>query len=86
MEGGDGVWVLESGGVVWCRRVELMSVRITATLHITSTLTHPSTLLHPGVGGWMGWSVLDGVFGALEVDVMCDVGVGWRVCRVLEGV
>ena len=34
----------------------------------------------------MGWRVLDGVFGALEGGVMCGVGVGWRVCRVLEGV
>ena len=30
--------------------------------------------------------MLDGVFGALERDVMCGVRVGWRVCRVLEGV
>ena len=71
-----------------------MSLHITATLHITSTLTYPSILLHPGVGGWrrcVRWGggvewVLDGVFVALEGDVMCGVGVGWRVCRVLEGV
>ena len=36
---------------VWCRRVEVMSLHITSTLHIT----HSSTLLHPGVGeGGMG--------------------------------
>ena len=89
LEGGGGAWVLESGGVVWCRRVELMSVHITATRHITSTLTHPSTLLHPGVGGWSGcvrwgggcWMVYLGHWWG---DVMCGVGVGWRVCRVLE--
>ena len=42
------------GGVVLCRRVELVSVHITATLHNTSTLTHPSTLLHLGVKGGGG--------------------------------
>ena len=64
------------GGVVWCRRVELMSVHITATTH---TRLHPST-------PWCGRveavreMVLDGVFGPLEDggDVWCTRLEGWR--------
>ena len=78
------------GGWRWCRRVDLMSVHIAATLHMTSTLTHTLTLLHSGVGGWRQcarWGG-GGKVGGVE-------GVGWCVgplegggdvwCRRLEG-